>query len=249
MNMAPEKKSQELSPRAAIVAIVVFLLLAGGVIAGVVKLLTGSSGSAVQAASSRSTRAGTRNTPNTDAGVDGDFTIVTQRNLFAAPGSKPLIPAKADVVKGPAPFAPSQPVVPPPPPPAPPPKVAYTGSVEIAGTTYALLEDLDTHEAQYLRAGSNAFGCTLTAVNTNYVTVTAYGQTFTLNIGENKVEEAIAPPKVAAPAPPPSAAPAANQPPATPTGTPDTTTPNRGGFRGGRMRGGNGAGAAGTPGN
>lgn len=242
--MSTTQDAQELSPRAVVIAMVVFVALLGGGVFAVVKFLTGSpGGSSIVMPTSR--RTVTAAVAKADGAPAGGVAAILQRNLFLAPGAK-IIPDKIDTAG--APFGEVKPVVPPPPPAAVPqaPKVAYTGSVEIGDATYALLEDLATREAQYTKVGTTVFGCTLIAMTPNVATVQSGGMTFALNLGENKTDEPVAPPKADTPAKPaegqPAAAPA--NPPAN-GGQPNM--PNRGDFRG-RNRGNGDNGGNGTAG-
>ena len=188
MSMMSSLKATEVTPRTVLLSLAVFLLLTGGVIAGVMKLVNGSS-TVTPVEKPRAPHNAVKPAAKPDARETfvpaGDYTIIIKRDLFH---SGPIIPPKGDVPPvAPSPFASVGPVTPPPPPAPPAPKIAYTGHVEIGSDTFALLESLDTQIAQYARVGDMAFGCKLTAIDTNYVKLEVSGQTITLNIGENKV--------------------------------------------------------------
>ncbi|HOF86614.1 MAG TPA: hypothetical protein PLZ36_00740 [Armatimonadota bacterium] len=246
MSTAASMTSRDVSPRMALIAILVVLALSGGVIFAVVRILSGSAGEDFAAERAGRPRATTPAAPETAGGDTADDGIIVQRNLFRARGaaSKPIIPAQADVPP-PVPDVPFQitPVTPPPvapPPAAPRPTLAYTGNVEIGDEAYALIENLETKLAEYARVGSMVYGYTLKTIQPEVVTLEAHGHTVTLNLGANKVEEATTPPKTDAPAQPnpPAAQPANTAPP--PGGRPsaiDNGQPTRD-FRGrGRARG------------
>lgn len=244
MSTVESMKSREVSPQMALIAILVFLALCGGVIFAVVKLFSGSTGE--DFAVERSGRERVTAPATTEASVvkSTDDGIIVKRNLFRARGADgAIIPANADAPP-PVPEVPFQvtPVTPPPvapPPAALQPKLAYTGNVEIGGEAFALIENLETKLAEYARVGSMIYGYTLKTIQPEIVTLEANGRTVTLNLGANKVEEATPPPKPATPAQPaqPAAQPANNTPPPAAATNGGNGQPNRD-FRGrGRSQG------------
>jgi hypothetical protein len=238
MSVMSRMKSTDVSPKTALISILVFLLVAGGAIFGLVKLLTGSSGTTAAVEPDLRpaiTAAAKAPAKNTAVPVTTDDAIIVKRNLFRLSGAPvgPIIPPNADMP--PPPFGNVAPVTPPafvPPPPQP--KLAYTGIVEIAGKNYALIENLESKMAEYICVGSMAFGYKLLDVNAEFATIEVTGQPVTLNMGANKVEETTAKPAEPAPAAP-AAQPAATPPAA--TATPEPAPGNRFPNREGRGRG------------
>ena len=225
MSVVEQLRTTELTPRTTLFGICVMLLLAAGVVAGVLKVMNGT----LAADNSHPHPPGhTLSTPvkAMRAGWPGkpDYSVIIKRNLFkpvidntaGAPASgpgAPIIPggnntSNTTIMKEIRPFTPS--------PPRPPrPKLAYTGCVEFNGETYALLENLDLGAAQYIRQDSVAFGCKLVEIAPQSVKLEWRGETFTLNLGDNKTEVPTKtenqPPKQggenATPAPPPANSP------------------------------------------
>lgn len=222
MSVMQQMQAKSLNTRTALISIVLFVLATAGVMTMVIKNINGSSA------------ADTPRTPHTpqapaamtvktallakaagkkvvSAPTGKDYTVIVSRNLFkpriavtadtppAAPVDKnPFGGFKPVNVNAVAPFQPKSVALHP--------QMAFTGRVEIAGETYALLENVDEHLSQYTHIGSTAYGCKLTAIAESSVTLEAGGAPFTLNIGDNKVEEAFTPPPAApAPAPAPNA--------------------------------------------
>jgi len=253
MSMMKQMRSQPLTPRTALVSIVLFVVATAGVMAMVVKMVSGASGgSASHARPSRPTASvagkATLIAAKTTAPANAkpDYSVIVARNLFqvkavvtekvappppvkigkpAPPPAKSIF--KPTIVNSVAPFQVKNDAKP---------QLALTGVVDIAGTTYALLESLEDHKTQYTRPGSAAFGYTLVSVAEKSATMEANGATFVLNIGENKEEVKLERPATATPQP--------NQPGAAPgpgTGGPGMGGPGagfRGNFGGGNAFGG-----------
>lgn len=241
--MASSLRTTDVSPRAALFSIFGLIVVMTGAIFGIVKLMNRAPAvePAVPPAALQSATFAPASSKTTPVKVSRNYRLIVKRNLFrstgkAAPaGSGPLNPLpigvlnaknSATVTKIVPPFTPPKPTGP---------KLAYTGHVEIAGVTYALIENLDQSVAQYTRVDGMAFGCRLTEIAARYVTLDQNGQKITLQIGDNKVEDLSRP--QAAAAQPPNPAPAAAQPAPTPTPAP-ANTGNRG--FGGRFQGGGG---------
>jgi hypothetical protein len=244
----------EVSPRTAVFSLLGLLLLSGGVVFGVVRMHNApaeepalrpkAARPAVTAPAPATTAA---DTATTKAGGKDAYAVIVTRNLFGGMVSTPPVTKK---YTGPlSPFAgkplpvvtPFNPTVTTPE--VPRPKLAYTGLVEVAGVTYALIESPEYDIAQYTRVGGTAFGCKVTAIGTQLISVEYQGASFDLMLGENKTDVPIAPPKATAPPaqPAPNAQPAAN-----PNGTPPQNGQFPNGFRGRGNFGGQG-GATGAP--
>ncbi len=124
------------------------------------------------------------------------YAVVAERNLF-----RPLIAPKErqNSPKLPAsllPFTPesSQPPQPPSPPPLPEEThnpandgVAVVGSVKVGDEWHALVEEAATGKTCFVRVGESAFGYTVEAVGMDNAVLERDGQTFTVAVGENKV--------------------------------------------------------------
>lgn len=224
MSFVNKLQSTDVSPRTVLLSIVVLVLATAGVLAVVVKLMNGPSANQANREAKLPpmpvpAAGATTVAPGKDTGllpVKADYGVIVTRNLFrptetavaavAVPPQTlppPVFPVKPPVK--PVSVPPFKPIVntAPTTPPVPQPKLAYTGVVEIAGETYALIEHLDTHEAQYVREGSVAFECKVVKITPIAVAIESMGTPFTLNLGENKKE----------PEPTPPAAPPGNQPP------------------------------------
>jgi len=129
------------------------------------------------------------------------YAVIAERNLFRPltqlgpgprpssptsppPGGKmPVLPAgKSGGPPSPAPRSPSSP-----------PgsadfkkTLAFTGVVETPDGTQALIENIQTKECRFVKQGDNAFGCRVTNINSQILSLEKDGSSFTLNIGENK---------------------------------------------------------------
>lgn len=208
MSLTTKLRTAEVTPRTALMSIGGLLLLTVGVMTAVVKLTSAPSPrhvapprpSPVAESSRRGAKAADIYVmPRSEA----DYAVIISRNLFRSLARPPLL-------FPPAMLPPFQPTPPPPAVPisniapfqtttTPPvktstrPKVAFTGVVDIAGDTYALLENLDTQLSQYTHVGSEAYGCKLVEIAGHAVTLEYGGETFTLNMGDNKTESAPAP--------------------------------------------------------
>lgn len=265
MSLVNKLQSTEVSPRAVLLSIVVLVVATAGVLTAVVKLMNapaparGSREAGLPSVSASTAPAVARDPDNTSAAqpAKADYGIIVKRNLFrpiraAAIAPPPPLPPVEPPVKPPArkpePVPPFKPLVNPTPttPPVTPPRLAYTGVVEVGGDTYALIEHLDTREAQYVRKGGMAFECTVVEITPVSVAIEHMGAPFTLNLGENKIEET---------APPPAAqsgnqSPGSGQPPAArPSGGPQPPSGGRTEGREGRIRfnRGNGENPRGNP--
>ncbi len=213
MSMLQQLRAKDLTPRTIVLSVSLFVLATTGIMAVVVKGMTGSPATGtVKSPRHVNAPASFTSTPLAAAKVtpaltEQDYTVIVKRNLFhpletvtiAAPPpvEKVQPPQKTDsnmfntqvrdVTGIPAATTTSAP------------QVAFTGLVNIGGEQYALLESLDDHLSQYTRLGSTAFGYKLVGLAEKSVTLEIGGETLVLNIGDNKQEEAITPPKAAAP--------------------------------------------------
>lgn len=191
MSMTGKLTSTEVTPRAALISIAVLLLVTAGVATLVLNRLKGASTEASRHPARPATHAATASATTAAALTPADYHVIVTRNLFApehvtgsALASPPPIP--------PPPIPPRIVVPPlriPPPTSAPPkPRLAYTGDIELPTGTFALLETLDTHEAQYCRVGGMAFGWTVQEITPRFVVLDQQGNRVMLNLGENKIE-------------------------------------------------------------
>ena len=207
MNMK-QLRAKDLTPRTIVLSLCIFVLATTGIMAVVVKAMTGSAAAgtvnAVRHVDARAPLPSTQVAAGKaiPAPNGQDYTVIVKRNLFhaletiaVAPPPPPvkIVPPPPPPDTGPAPFQTSTAT--------PAPQVAFTGVVDIGGEQYALLESLEDHLSQYTRVGSSAFGYKLVSIGDKAVTVETSGEQLVLNIGDNKQEEAITPPKVATPAP------------------------------------------------
>ena len=263
MSLVNKMQSTDVSPRTVLLSIVVLVLATAGVLTAVVKLMNAPAPSrGPQLVDLPPTPVATVSVPargpdkSTGASpVKADYSIIVKRNLFrptqtavaAVTAPPPAVPIAPPPAKPPV-VPPFKPLVNPAPatPPVAQPKLAYTGMVEVGGETYALIEHLDTREAQYVRKGGTAFECKVVEVTPVSVAIEHMGAPFTLNLGENKKEETAPPPAAQSGNQPPSG----GQPPAAaPPGGPQP--PNGGRPEGregrGRFNRGNGENPRGNP--
>jgi hypothetical protein len=144
-------------------------------------------------AGEKTTRARTANKPTSSQPQPNNYAVIARRNLF-----RPLIAPKVrqEPLKPlPMPLSPP-PMSPPPSPPTPPPaethnvaevRIAVVGAVQVGSEWYALVEDLTTGEARFVREGESAFGYNVKAVGADNAVLERDGQTLTVTMGENKV--------------------------------------------------------------
>jgi len=244
MSVLDKLRATEVTPRTALLSIAILVLAAAGVLAVVVKLMNGpSSAAAVPERPDAPVPTASAPAPATNHGKFAampagkpDYAVIVKRNLFRStekiaavilvpppvlPTTPPVLPKSS--VPPYTPFGNAAPATPAPP------SLAYTGVVEVGGETYALIEQLESHDAQYVRKGGTAFDCTVTDIAPRAVTLEYVGTTFTLNLGENKTEPE--------PTPPPAAQPNNGQPGNTPGAVPPGGRP---GFGSGMPPNGNG---------
>jgi len=246
MSLMTKLRSTEVTPRTALLSIAVLVLATAGVLTAVVKLMNGAHADKPDHTDRPAPPVAMETyDPGKIADLPPgkpDYTIIIKRNLFRpVEGAVATIvpPATANPLppplgKKPAsvppfqPFANSTPAAPT----VTPPKLAYTGVVEIAGETYALIEHLESHEAKYVRLGGTAFDCKATEITARAVDLEYAGMPFTLNLGENKTEPAPTPPPAAQPnnQPPPGG----GQPPAAGNTGAEGPRPDGGGRPAGR---------------
>jgi len=206
MSVVDKLRGTEVTPRTALLSIVVLLLATAGVLTAVVKVLNGPSSSA-----GTPEKAGAPITAAKASGDGGkyapapagkaDYGVIAKRNLFHSPRKievaavAPVAPPPFPTKKQTEPFNPfrSGPTTPE----MTPPPLAFTGVVEVGGETYALIEHLESHDAQYVPVGGKAFGCTVTEINARAVSLEIGNTPFMLNIGENKTEPEPTPPPAA----------------------------------------------------
>ncbi|MHB9110257.1 MAG: hypothetical protein ACYDCO_24655, partial [Armatimonadota bacterium] len=220
MSLVNKLQSTDVSPRTVLFSIVILVLATAGVLTVVVKLMNGPSTPRereTQLLPVPTVSTVTRDPGKTTAAlpVEADYGVIVKRNLFRPTGTAvaavaapppqlppPVLPVKPP--EKPAVVPPFKPIVntAPTTPPVAQPKLAYTGVVEIASETYALIEHLDKHEAQYVSKGGAAFECKVVEITPIAVAIEYMGTPFTLTLGENKKEEA-APPPAAPPGNPP----------------------------------------------
>ncbi len=234
MNVMNSLRATEITPKAALLSIAIFLAAAAGVVAGVLRLLNPPAPAAREgrppATALASTTPAAVRPPKNALPVTHDYAVIVKRNLFTSLGAAPAAPAPMPLDPLPplpaiqetsAPLSPFTPFGGAPAVPTAPtatrPSLALTGVVEIAGDTYALIENNDLQLAQYTRVGGVAFGCTVKEIALRSAVLDYDGTAFTLNIGDNKVE----------PAPAPAPAPDASQRPRRP-GPPDGIAPPAG---------------------
>jgi len=211
MTKMQQLHTKDLTPRTIMLSICLFVLATTGIMAVVVRAMTGSASTgAVKSTRQTNSQSTFASTPETKAKTyitlkEPDYSVIVKRNLFRPLGTTIAVPP---------PPAPSVHVVKPPPPltgpwtmaavtkPAttPAPQVAFTGLVDIGGEHYALLESLEDHLSQYTRVGSTAFGYKLVTVADRSVTLELNGESIILNIGDNKEEVVIGMPAAPAPA-------------------------------------------------
>ena len=201
MSLLQQARSVAVTPRTVGISIGLFALLATGMIALAVKLSSGSSSAPAPHHPAPVLAAAAMTAQVANAAVTAeDYAVIVQRDLFRSPvmPAPPAAPAPAPAKIAPLPMI-SKPVHVNEPPPfqmhhetvnASTSAVAFTGVVEIAGTSYALLESLEDHTSQYVRKGGSAFGFTLLEIGNRAVTLESNGQTIVLGIGDNKDEEA-----------------------------------------------------------
>lgn len=201
---APKSKTTKIvSPRMAILTIIVLFAVLGSSILLIVKSTTGGWTTETKGTSStllkKNTLAQSKEHNALQAG-DVDYNIIVKRNLFLNPAMKivalptkkvafpPMIqvsPFNITEIKSEVVELPEQ--------------IAFTGMVELPTGKFALLENIETKEAQYVQVGSSAFGCTVLDASSSMATISKNGEKSTLLLGANKVEEAIVPPKVQTP--------------------------------------------------
>jgi hypothetical protein len=239
MSLVNKLRSTEVTPRTALLSIVGLVLATAGVLTAVVKLVNAPSSSA-EAPERVEAPVATASAPELNSGKTAveplgtpDYAVIVKRNLFRPTGKIAVAPPVAPPIQAPPPiprftgvppfipFASSEPTVPI----LPPPPLAFTGVVEIAGETYALIEHLESKEAQYVPLDGTAFDCTVTQIAARSIGLEYAGRPFTLDLGENKTE-----PEPTPPAAQPSAPPGGGTPPggAAPSGT---GRPTPGSFR------------------
>jgi hypothetical protein len=225
MSTLQKLRSTAVSPGMALLSVALFLLATGGIVWLVLQQLGVFATAPIRRAPLRPTpsAAETRARPGSVKGAPlpaSAYAIITTRNLFRAPAAPtppalPLFdesPKETPVAPSPAVVAlptPVKVVLPPPPPAAlPRPRLVCTGVVTIGDENYALLENLDTNEAHYARAGSTVLGCQVVSIGTQAISLQANGETYELALGDGKPD----PEPTKAP-PPPPAPPAATPPP------------------------------------
>jgi len=267
MSLVNKLQSTDISPRTALFSIVVLVLATAGVLAVVMKLIN------APASSRERNEANLPPVTGQPASVTArgpekivessfsqpDYGVIVARNLFRPTETAVAVTASPSPlpIPGPAPATRSGSVPPlklfvnnnPTTPPVEQPKLAYTGVVVIADETYALIEHLDTHEAQYVSKGGTAFECKVVEITPISVAIEYMGTPFTLKLGENKKEPEPTPPPAAQQGnqPPSDGQPSAGGPP----GSGGPQPPNGGQFQGReggrRFNRGNGENPGGNP--
>lgn len=186
---------KNISPRAAFFSIVILLALMAGTVALVFKMLNGGGNSGADGSPRKPGIAQRKDDAQVDASIAAgdDYSIIVKRNLFQA--AAPKLTAALSVVGKPTdppvfsftttPVMNSTPVVPT----NAGPHLAYTGMVELPDGAYALLENLDSQQSQYVKIGEAAFGYKVVEATTLTVTLEQHGDRTMLNLGANKKED------------------------------------------------------------
>lgn len=206
MSMMNKMQSTDISPKTALLSIIGFLAVSGVAITFIVRMVSGTPAETVNRPSLRPAAqisAITRGKAQAKPLAADAYNIIVARNLFnsgapkvVASTTQPPLVIETKTPPPTTPVAPFTPVVVTPTMPKPArPKLAYTGLVEIAGQSYALLENLELGLAQYTRAGSTVFGCTLVAISPREVMLEQEGETFALRYGDDKPDPAPEAPK------------------------------------------------------
>jgi len=214
MTVMNSLRGTDVSPRAAVLSILALVVLIGGAVFGVLKLLNVHAGSDITSAAHRpqsqtavaDSHLAAGNEPLLTPG--GEYGMIAARRLFQplptylaasatvqAPVVPPLKVPPLKIVPRAKPIAPARPAGP---------RLALTGVVELPNGTFALLENLDTAKSQYVRIGGTAFDCQLVELTAQTAVLKCRGQNITLKLGENKPDEQ--------PVATPAAAPAAGTP-------------------------------------
>lgn len=202
MKAAKSKNTKIVSPRMAILSIIVLFAVLGGSILLIVKSATGGWSTETKGtpniSGAKNTVAQSKDHNTLQVGAS-DYNVIVKRNLFLNPAMKVAVQPIKKVALPQIIVPPFTPTVVQPGVQEIPEQIAFTGMVELPTGKFALLENIETKEAQYVQVGSSAFGCTVLDASSSMATISKNGEKSTLLLGANKVEEAIIPPKVQAP--------------------------------------------------